>query len=74
VTVSQFVIKEPSGSIGNESERLSVFHGRMDDEENARLIWTNELEVGLITLQKSFEVSGRKPCSDRSADVPVGVQ
>jgi hypothetical protein len=51
-----------------------VFNGGVDDEENVRLMWTNELKVTLITLQKSFEVSGRMACSDRSADVAVGVQ
>ena len=72
--VSRFVIQEPSGSVGNESRRLSVLHGRVGDEENTVTRRYIELKIALIKPQKMSEVFGRLKCSEHSSDVAVGVQ
>ena len=59
-------------SVADESGRMGVLHGRMEEQELA--IRNNKRKVAFIEVQKMGEVPWCLPSSEHAGDVAVGIQ
>ena len=70
--VSPHVIEEPSGTVADVSDRMDVLHGGVEEQKGA--VPNDKLEIALVELQKTSEVSWCLHCPKHASDVPIGMQ